>query len=136
MLEETIKEQLQNGNPMMAHCDPTQAITRKYIEDGFVATNYYALAGKPSFEIWRSSDSTAQLESKNKTVTELLSLGETGSVVVREQNESEYYPELQNNFALTRYFTHQGKTYVVFEKLPTALKESFTPPQEELKQAA
>lgn len=137
MLEETLKEQLENGHPMMAHCDPTQAITKKYIEDGFVATGFFPLAGKPSFEIWRSRNSTEQLESKAKTIQELLSLvGHSESVVVREQSEPETYPELQNGKELTRYFTHHGKTYLVFEKLTDSLKDEFTPPQEELQKAA
>lgn len=137
MLEETIKDQLETGRPMMAHCDPTQAITKKYIEDGFVATGFYSLAGKPSFEIWRAQDSTAQLESKGKSIEELLSFVEgTGSIVVREQSSAETYPELQTSMGLTRYFTHQGKTYLVFETLPDTLRDEFTPPQEDLKKAA
>jgi len=137
MLEETVKEQLENGHPMMAHCDPTQAITKKYIEDGFVATGLYSLAGKPSFEIWRSKDSIAQLESKERTIQELLSSDEgSESIVVREQSESETYPELQSGMGLTRYFTHQKKTYLVFEKLIDSLKSEFTSPQEELKEAS
>jgi hypothetical protein len=137
MLEETIKDQLETGRPMMAHCDPTQAITRKYIEDGFVATGLYELADKPSFEIWRSKDSSAQLESKKLSVNELLeSIDQSGAMTVREQSESEAYPELQNGMGLTRYFTHEGKTYLVFETLPDTLSKDFTPPQEEQKEAA
>ena len=136
VLEETIKDRLEDGRPMMAHCDPTQAITKKYIEDGFVATGFYELAGKPSFEIWRSKDSTAQLESKEKSIEDLLTTTEGGSIVVREQLDTETYPELQNNMGLTRYFTHQGKTYLVFEQLPDDLRSDFTPPKEELKEAA
>jgi len=137
MLEETIKDQLEKGSPMMAHCDPTQAITKKYIEDGFVATGFYSLAGKPSFEIWRSKDSTTQLESKGKSIEELLALTEdSGSIVVREQSSAETYPELQNTMGLTRYFTYQGKTYLVFEKLNDILRSEFIPPQENLKKAA
>ena len=137
MLEETIKDQLETGRPMMAHCDPTQAITRKYIEDGFVATDFYELAGKPSFEIWRSKDSSPQLESKRRSVEELLELvDESGSMVVREKSESETYPELQNSMGLTRFFTHGGKTYLVFETLPGTLKGEFIPPPEEQKEAA
>ena len=137
MLEETIKDQLENGRLMMAHCDPTQAITKKYIEDGFVATGLYSLAGKPSFEIWRSKDSIGQLESKKKSIEELLALTEdSGSVMVRQQSDAETYPELQKGMALTRYFTNHGKAYLVFEKLPDTLRGEFTPPQEELKKAA
>ena len=57
-------------------------------------------------------------------------------MIVREQSESEAYPELQNSMGLTRYFTHSGKTYLVFETLPDTLKGEFTPPQEEQKEAA
>ncbi len=137
MLEETIKDRLEDGRPMMAHCDPTQAITKKYIEDGFVATRFYQLAGKPSFEIWRSKDSSTQLKSKEKSIEELLASTEyTEGIVVREQSEVETYPELQNNMGLTRYFTHQGTPYLVFETLPNTLIGEFTPPQEKQKEAA
>lgn len=90
MLEETIKDQLETGRPMMAHCDPIQAITRKYIEDGFVATQFYELAGKPSFEIWRTKESGSALESKQMPTTDLLKQSESsGSVFVREQQDNE-----------------------------------------------
>lgn len=137
MLEQTIKDELESGQPMMAHCDPAQAITKKYIEDGFVATNFYPLAGKPSFEIWRSNESTTPLESKNLAVADLVKRTELGgSILVREQDQFEHYPELREGKALTRYFAHEGKTYLVFEKLPPSLQEAFLPPQEDLKEAA
>jgi hypothetical protein len=137
MLEETLKDQLETGRPMMAHCDPTQAITRKYVEDGFVATQFYELAGKPSFEIWRSKNSSSQLESKERSVDELLELiGGSEAIVVREQSESETYPELKNSMGLTRYFIHGGKTYLVFETLPDTLQDDFTPPKEDQQEAA
>jgi hypothetical protein len=137
MLEKTIKDELESGQPMMAHCDPTQAVTKKYIEDGFVATNFYPLAGKPSFEIWRSKESTEQIESKNLAVTNLVTRTELGALIlVREQDQFEHYPELREGKALTRYFTHEDKTYLVFETLPSSLQEAFLPPQEELKEAA
>lgn len=137
MLEETIKYRLEDGRPMMAHCDPAQPITKKYIEDGFVATQLLNYSGVPAFEIWRSKDSTTQLKSKEKSIEELLaSAEETGSIVVREQSDAETYPELQNNMGLTRYFTHQGKTYLVFEQLPDNLRNDFTPPKEDLKEVA
>jgi len=138
MLEETIKDKLDGGNPMMAHCDPAQVITKKYIEDGFVAKDFYNLAGRPSFEIWRSKTSSSQLESKNKSIEELIGLmGDTSNdTIVREQIVSEDYHELKEGMVLTRFFTHQGKTYLVFEKLPETLQTEFTPPQAELQKAA
>ena len=137
MLEETIKERLQDGRPMMAHCDPNQDIAKKYIEHGFVATGLYSFAGKPSFEIWRSQDSVSQLTSKEKSIEELLSETEdTKSILVREKTAPESYPELQDNMGLTRYFTYQGKTYLVFETLPDNLQSDFTPPRDDLKEAA
>ncbi len=137
MLEQTIKDELESGRSMMAHCDPTQAITKKYIEDGFVATAYYSLAGKPSFEIWRSNDSSTQLESKDKTFDDLIGLANASkNIIVRTQAEQETYLELQYGNVLTRYFTHQGKTFLVFEKIPEKLRSDFTPPQQELKKAA
>lgn len=136
MLEETIKDRLKDGRLMMAYTDPNQPITKKYIEDGFIATNTHDFAGKSVLEIWRSKDSTTQLESKERSIEDLLATTESESIVVREQSSSESYPELRKNMGLTRYFTHQGKTYLVFEKLPNNLRNDFTPPKEELKQAA
>ena len=125
MLEETIKERLKDGRPMMAHCDPTQPITKKYIEDGFVATNCYDVAGKPSFEIWRSQDIQAFSLTKQKTIEELRAIHNGKDVVVREERDGETYPEFGENMVLTRFFTDEGKTYVVFERLPESLRESF-----------
>lgn len=137
MLEETIKDRLEDGRPMMAYSDPGQPITKKYIEDGFVVTELHPFGGKNLFEIWRSKDSVDYFESKAKSITELLSfIGSAAAVVVREQSDVETYPELQSGMALTRYFNHQGKTFVVFEKLPDTLRDWFTPPQEEFKKAA
>ncbi len=138
MLERTIEEQLQSGVPMMAHCDPTQKISMKYIENGFVATDIYALAGKPSFEIWRSDESSKKIRSKNMSREEIVSLQDTkeDNLIVRTQQESDAYSELQEGFALTRFFSHNGKTYVVFEALPAELQSLFTPPQEKKKKVA
>ncbi len=63
MLEETIKERLEDGRPMRAHCDSAQPITKKYIEDGFVATDFHEVVGKPSFEIWRTNDIPSSIHS-------------------------------------------------------------------------
>jgi len=127
MLEETIKQKLKDGRPMMAHCDPLQPITKKYIEDGFVATRFISVAGKPSFEIWRSQDSNEQIKSKKFSVEQLIEMIEQDrTVIVREQSSSEEYPEIAKGKALTRYFTHIGKTYLVFETLPSMLQEQFT----------
>jgi hypothetical protein len=137
MLEETIKDRLEDGRPMMAYSDPSQPITKKYIEDGFVVTELHPFGGKTLFEIWRTKDSTGQFESKGKSIAELLTLvGNDMSVVVREQSDAETYPELQKGMGLTRYFNHEKKTYVVFEKLPDTLQGEFIPPQEEFKKAA
>jgi len=102
-----------------------------------VATQYYELAGKPSFEIWRSKISGSELKSKSKTVEELLSSTDiSNSITVREESAAEEFPELKSGKALTRYFTHQGKVYLVFEVLPNSLSETFTPPQAQNKEAA
>jgi len=132
MLEETVKSRLEDGRPMIAHCDPEQSITRKYIEDGFVATNFYEVAGQPSFEIWRSRDSGEVLQSKNMTAEELLEqTDDKDSITVRQKQSGEQYPELQAERALTRYFIHEGRTYLVFEDLPESLRLIFTVPEPE-----
>ena len=138
MLERTIKEQLQSGIPMMAHCDPTQKISMKYIEDGFVATALYTLAGKPSFEIWRSDESSEKIRSKNMSTEALIALDgqKDEKITVRQQEQHDTYQELQHGKVLTRFFSHEGKTYVVFEPLSEELQEQFVAPQEEQKDVA
>jgi hypothetical protein len=136
MLEETIKDRLEDGRPMMAYADPGQSVTRKYIENGFVATELHPFSGETLFEIWRKADSPSQFETKQKTVAELLATENTESVVVREQTEAETYPELQQNKALTRYFNKDGKVYLVFETLPEHLRDEFVAPQQEQSEAA
>jgi len=132
MLEKTIKKRLEDGRPMMAHCDPTQPITKKYIEDGFIATAYHAIAGKPSFEIWRMKDSNAECKGKNMSPEELVSLGnESREMIVRKQTETESYHELQDGMSLTRFFVHEGATYVVFERISKTLEQIFVLPKEE-----
>lgn len=127
MLEETIQERLRDNKPMVAHCIPDQPITRKYIEDGFIATRLDELGGHSIFEIWRSEKSSQQIVSKQKTIDNLVSSQEnTDAIIVREQSKIETYPELQHNMGLTRYFIHQGKTYLVFEILPIELQQQFT----------
>jgi hypothetical protein len=127
MLNETIKKRLADGRPMQGHCDPKQPIAMNYMEDGFMATDFYEVAGHPSFEIWRSVDSSNQVESKKMSKDALIKLvGAEGGIVVREQETEDSYPELQNNMALTRYFTKDGKTYLVFESLPEELLGKFT----------
>jgi hypothetical protein len=129
MLEETIKDRLEDGRPMLAHCDPTQSITKKYIEDGFVATSFYELAQQPSFEIWRDTEMTEHFASKEQSIDELLALANdqaNESIIVREATATETYLELQRGMGLTRYFTYQGNTYLVFETLPDVLRRKFT----------
>lgn len=129
MLEKTLADLRDRGRPITAHCDPTQAVTKKYIESGFIATDFYTISAKPSFEIWQTASSTDFLISKQKTVAELLDKNNLpDSIIVRESDDfgNENYSELQHGFGLTRYFNHQGKTYLVFEELPETLKEEFT----------
>lgn len=130
VLEKTIQERLRDGKPMMAHCDPTQPISKKYIESGFIATGYYPLKGKPSFEIWRAEDIQSRFASKNETLEDLVSGLEKGntSYEIRKQNKQETYPELEVGKVLTRYFVHKGETYLVFEEASGDLKEIFTEP--------
>lgn len=125
MLEETIKEQLALGVPMMAHCDPEQPISRKYIEDGFIATGYYEVHGRPSFEIWRTEDIRDRLSTKSMSVEQLLTQKDS-EIVVREKEEGETYPEIRDKKALTRSFVHNGTAYLVFETLPADLEEECT----------
>ena len=132
MIERTIQEKLQQCDAMQAHCDPESDISKKYIEDGFIATNTETVAGKFSFEIWRSKDSNAQLQTKNMTKEALVAIAhKTVSVeddyFVREVEPNDRFLELDSGLAylLTRYFTMGGKTYAAFEINP-ALSNTFT----------
>jgi hypothetical protein len=127
MLKRTIEEQLQDGVPMMAHCDPTQKITQKYIENGFVATKKYPLAGKDSFEIWQSDDSCELIRSKNMSAQRLYGYIENGDegIIVRHQEDTDTYSELYGGYALTRIFNYENTSYVVFEVLPEKLLHQF-----------
>jgi hypothetical protein len=130
MLEKTLKERLGDKRPMMAHCDPKQPISKKYIESGFIATGFYTIAGKPSFEIWRTEDTRSRFASKNETQKKLLQSIEMGNPVydIRKQNKQETYPELNDGKILTRYFIHNDEMYLVFEDVPKDFKEMFISP--------
>jgi hypothetical protein len=128
VLEEVIKDRLKDGRPMLAHTDPNQPITKKYINSGFVVTNIeqnYVGTGRMIFEIWQSSEINNQLESKQLTEQELLDKikNESSDIIVREQTSDETYPEINEGKALTRYIKDGKKTYLVFEKLPETLNK-------------
>jgi hypothetical protein len=119
MLERTIKEQLEKCDVMYAHCDPASDIAKKYIESGFVAKETETVAGKFSFEIWRTKDISEHLHSKQRSVEELTA-GDfpEDNILVREVSEGDTFEELDEGlgYLLTRYFKHHdGKTYAVFE---------------------
>jgi hypothetical protein len=141
MLEKTIEEELQKGNPIQAHTDPAQSITKKYINGGFVVTNIednYAGTGRMIFEIWQSPDINSQLESKSMSDEQLLEMTENShsSITVREQTESDTYPEITSGQALTRYITQNNKTYLVFEKIPETTESHINHSTEDLREAA
>ncbi|MBP9749583.1 MAG: hypothetical protein KBD21_02540 [Candidatus Pacebacteria bacterium] len=126
MLEETVSKCLEDGRPMMAHCDPTQDISKKYIEDGFVATALVDFHGHGDFEIWRTQHIDVHFLSKQMTVAELLARKNMdGSMIVRKQCSPEHYDELRAGKVLTRSFKDSGLSYVVFEPLPEPLRETF-----------
>lgn len=136
LLEHTIQEKLKECTVMQAHCDPTSDISKKYIEDGFIATNTETVAGKFSFEIWRSRDSSAQLITKNKSTQELIAVANsqhipTDSFFVRVVMPGDEFLELDKDlgYALTRYFTVKGVTYAAFEIPPADLYNQFTTAQ-------
>jgi len=137
MLEETVKERLEDGRPMMAYCDPGQNITKKYIEDGFIATGFFQIAGQPSFEIWRSKDLSMIMKSKTIPTAELLAMSEPeNSITVRKQEPNDTYPELKLGQALTRYFTHEKEINLVFEVLPNSLQSEFVSPEKDQQKVA
>ncbi len=135
MLEHTIQEKLKECDAIQAHCDPESEISKKYIEDGFIATNTETVAGKFSFEIWRSKESTELLKTKQMSHEELIAIAgdampAEADYFVREVEPDDQFLELDSGLAylLTRYFTQDGKTYAAFEFSP-GLSKSFTAPQ-------
>lgn len=122
MLESTIQGKLKECDAIQAHCDPRQDITKKYIEDGFIATETADVAGNFSFEIWRSGDSSLQLKTKQMTEDELLAIANVtvaadADYFVREVEPNDQFLELDSglSFLLTRYFDSGDKTYAAFE---------------------
>ncbi len=138
MLEKTLEKRLEDGRPMMAHCDPTQPVTQKYIESGFIATKRIDFSGHSDFEIWRTRDIKNELKGKQRSHEELVACitSPDASLIVRETDHNETLPELNEGKALTRFFTQEGKTYAVFETLPSTLAEVCVFHEEEEKQAA
>ncbi|HMA78665.1 MAG TPA: hypothetical protein VKP88_06060 [Candidatus Paceibacterota bacterium] len=130
MLEKTIEKKMHNSDFIFAHCDPKMAISQKYIEDGFVATQTETVAGHFSFEIWRSGTVLENLKTKQMTKDDLvakanISPGPESDYFVREVEPSDRFDELDSGLAylLTRYFTYEVKTYVAFELNPAVSKE-------------
>lgn len=130
MLEQTIQDKLKSCDVMQAHCDPKSDISKKYIEDGFIATQALTLAGKYSFEIWRSSTSQEQLTTKQMDTQELVALAGKSmdpavDYFVREVELNDEFIELDSglSFLLTRYFVYGDKTYVAFELNPELSKQ-------------
>ncbi len=139
LLEETIAVRLQETERIFAHCDPNSVISQKYIESGFSATQLGEAWGKPSFEIWRSRKSNDDLKTKVMSIEDLkdlasVSVSPDDDYFVREVEEKDSFEELDDglSYLLTRYFTHEGKTYAAFE-LNTELSKSFVhvEPEEE-----
>lgn len=131
MLEKTIEAQMQNSEVMFAHCDPKMAISKKYIEDGFVATQTDTIASHFSFEIWRSGSTVENLETKQMSKEDLMTLanisaGPEDDYFVREVEVNDAFDELDSGlpYLLTRYFTHEAKTYVAFE-INTSVSKDF-----------
>ena len=138
MMERTIKDQLDKCPVLYAHCDPRAKISQKYIEDGFIGTQTVSPAGKFSFEIWRTKNSSEKLKTKQMTPEALVAMaGETVPAdfdyFVREVEPNDQFLELEASFPflLTRYFTVGGQTYAAFE-LNTELSRQFEiPPEKE-----
>lgn len=131
MLEKTIEAQMQNSEVMFAHCDPKMSISQKYIEDGFVATQTETVYGHFSFEIWRSGSTIENLETKQMSKVDLVALsnisaGPEDDYFVREVEVNDRFDELDSglSYLLTRYFTHEGKTYAAFE-INTGVSKDF-----------
>jgi|AntRauTorcE11897_2_1112592.scaffolds.fasta_scaffold06809_1 hypothetical protein len=137
--EATAKDKLSQTDRMFAHCDPESDISKKYIESGFICTQLVDAWGKPSFEIWQSSDSASLLQTKQMGIEELIAMADQTQpehqdyFVSKIENDDPFH-ELDEglSFLLTRYFTYKGKTYAAFEINPTlSMKFSYESPQEQ-----
>jgi hypothetical protein len=133
-IPQTLEQELAGGETMYAHSDPENNVSQLYIEHGFVATGTVSPAGKFSFELWRSVDSSNQFVSKGVATADLLieidAPDKYTAYVVREVESGDQFPELHEGQYLTRYFRHNGQRYAVFEEAPSALQAEFLPPQD------
>lgn len=127
--EESLKQQIEKGVPIDAHCNPLSPITQRYIETGFVATKLEDYAGVPSFSIRLDSKINELSKTKNWKVEHIIqaALNQNNDVVqafsVRKVEEVPF--DLVNQgYALTRYLKQGERIYAVFERLSPAEKGS------------
>jgi hypothetical protein len=139
-LKQTLGQELADGLPMQAFSDPENPVSQLYIEHGFVAVGTVSPAGKFSFELWRNSESSELLQTKQLSIAELIVQIEnpekTGDFTIRTVENGDRFPELSDGQCLTRYFKHNGQQYVVFEPVPVELQNGFVLAPEEQSLAA
>jgi hypothetical protein len=134
-LKQTLDVELADGLPMQAFSDPENPVSQFYIEHGFVAVGTVSPAGKFSFELWRNSESSELLQTKQLSTPELIaqieSSEETSNLTIRAVENGDRFPELSDGQCITRYFKHNGQQYAIFEIVPAELQNGFVLPPEE-----
>ncbi|NMC51502.1 hypothetical protein GYA54_02095 [Candidatus Kuenenbacteria bacterium] len=112
-----------------ADCDPQAPITKKYLENGFVAINYYDYEGVPSFKIIRDDELNNKLESKKISLPEITRLASGQShnnnieIQAFKPGEQPTFSLLGEGLILTQYITDKetGIVYCVYEKVSLPL---------------
>lgn len=117
MLTQSVLERAKDDLPIKAHSDPYQPITKKYLEIGFYAVDYYEVEGNPSFEIWRDKKTLNNLISPKMGIQELLAEAQrNNNIIVRPLRQNDDFIELKSGFVATR-ITGGPDNLVVYEKL-------------------
>lgn len=119
--EQSFKQQLERGLPIEADCDPLSPITSKYIESGFLATEFTLYGSKPSFHIVHRGKDAEPLPGQQLSKEEIIERAEKarreiGEMNIRVVHQGDRFPELSQGMVLSRYFTENDRTYAVFEK--------------------
>ena len=132
ILEQSLQNEIAAGIVIQADCNPEDPISVKYIEKGFVATQFYEFGGKPSFHIAHFGSDNKEFFGKKLTSEKLQAFiqepDETSvpdGVIIREQHTEEKYPELSERMFLTASFEYMvpdgtgrdvKKRFLVFEE--------------------
>jgi hypothetical protein len=104
------------------HCDPSNAISQKYIEMGFVAKSVELYPGDVPILYTEKSPSRhfqSQHWSKEEVIrASIMNHSPEIQIITTPQGTPPDFSLLNQGFVLTRYFTQGGNCYAVFEQEP------------------